>query len=582
MIKILKKLRILLNKRQKWAMFGLLIMMFVGAALETGSIAMVLAAVSVLLEPGGIEKNLILSKLYNTLGFTDVTAFTVFVMVALIIAFVLKNIFLFLQWKATYAFVYRNQFDTSERMLKSYLRKNYEYYLFADTAVIQRSITADVNNMFALILALITIASEGIIFVSLILALLLVDPYLCLIIAALLITTMLVIKMILKPVMIRAGKENSDFYAGLFKWISQIVQGIKEVKVTGSESYFAEEYAKCGRGYVGAVQKYSLYNNTPKLLIETVCITGMILYMIILVLTGQDIASKMPAFSAFAVAAVKLMPSANKINNQLNQIAYTEPFFMGVSDTLQDDIDNKNVDMSFAEGPVKELPIKKEIKMQDITYRYPQTEKYIFKDAELTIPVGKAIGIVGTTGAGKTTIVDILLGLLKPEKGEIFADGVNVQTNFRGWLNNIGYIPQMIYMLDDTIGNNISFGQKEPNIDRIWEVLKEAHLDEFVRSLPEGLDTKIGERGIRLSGGQRQRIGIARALYNDPEVLILDEATSALDNDTEKAIMESINALHGRKTLIIIAHRLETIKKCDAVYRVENGSIKEEKDSQND
>ncbi len=578
MIKILKKLRILLSRKQKFIMLGLLLMMIVGAVLETGSIALVLSVVSVLIEPEGIENNLFLSTIYNVLGFKDAKSFTIAVMVALILAFVLKNVYLFLEWKATYAFIYRNQFDTSERMLKSYLRKNYEYYLFADTAVIQRSITSDVNNMFALILALITITSEGIIFFFLITFLLLVDPIMCLIFAALLLTTMIVVKKILKPVMLRAGKENADHYAGLFKWISQIVQGIKDVKVSGSESYFVEEYKKCGRGYVNAVQKYSLYNNMPKLLIETVGMCGMILYLLLLVVSGQDIMAKFPAFSAFAVAAVKLMPSANKINNQLNQIAYTEPFFMGVSDTLQDDIDNRNTDMTFAEGPVTPVPVTKEIVMEDITYRYPRTEKLIFDKAGLKIPVGSAVGIVGTTGSGKTTIVDILLGLLKPEGGRILADGVDVGSNLRGWRSNIGYIPQMIYMLDDTIAGNVCFGAGNRDEKRIWEVLREAHLDEFVKSLPDGLETQIGERGIRISGGQRQRIGIARALYHDPEVLILDEATSALDNDTEAAIMESINALHGRKTLVIIAHRLETIRKCDEVYRVQAGKItKEEK-----
>ncbi|MCR5278490.1 MAG: ABC transporter ATP-binding protein/permease [Lachnospiraceae bacterium] len=578
MKKILKKLRMLLSRKQKWQMAGLVVMMLIGAVLETGSIALVLSTVSVLVEPEGIENNLFLHKTYAGFGFTDKQSFTVFIMVLLIFAFVLKSVFLFLEWKAMYAFVYRNQFETSERMLKSYLRKNYEYYLFADTAVIQRSITSDVNNMFALILALLTITSEIIVFVSLVLVLLLVDPLMCIVFAVLILSVMIFMKKVLKPVMIKAGKDNSDYYAGLFKWISQIVQGIKDVKVTGSESYFVEEYKKCGMGYVNAVQKYSLYNNTPKLVIETVGIAGMILYIIYLVINGADITAKLPAFSAFAVAAVKLMPSANKINNQLNQIAYTEPFFMGVSDTLQDDINNKNTDMSFAEGPVTELPIKKEIVMEHITYKYPETTKLIFDDAGITIPVGTAVGIVGTTGSGKTTIVDILLGLLKPEGGRILADGTDIRSNFRGWLNNVGYIPQMIYMLDDTIAGNVCFGSPVRDEARIWEVLKEAHLDEFVKGLPEGLETKIGERGIRISGGQRQRIGIARALYNDPEVLILDEATSALDNDTEAAIMESINALHGRKTLIIIAHRLETIKKCDVVYRVQDGKITKEKE----
>jgi len=271
----------------------------------------------------------------------------------------------------------------------------------------------------------------------------------------------------------------------------------------------------------------------------------------------------------------------NRINNQINSIAYFEPFFMGVSDNLQDEINGQNIDMSFATDEDEKLDVKESIEMKDITYAYPNTERLIFDHADLKIPVGASVGIVGTSGAGKSTVVDILLGLLEPSTGHIYADSVDVKEpgNYRKWLKNIGYIPQMIFMLDDTIRKNVAFGVPEDKIDenRLWEVLKEAQLDEFIKTLPEGLETGIGERGIRLSGGQRQRIGIARALYNDPEVLILDEATSALDNDTEAAIMESINRLHGRKTLIIIAHRLQTIEKCDIVYRVEDGRAKIER-----
>ena len=213
--------------------------------------------------------------------------------------------------------------------------------------------------------------------------------------------------------------------------------------------------------------------------------------------------------------------------------------------------------------------------MKNITYRYPNTDTLIFDDANVTFPVGRSIGIVGTSGAGKTTIIDICLGLLHPEKGVVLADGVDIQTNYRGWLRNIGYIPQTIFMLDGSIRKNVAFGVPDEDIDdeKVWNALREAQLDEHVRSLPDGLGTEIGERGIRLSGGQRQRIGIARALYEDPEVLVLDEATSALDGETEAAIMDSINRLHGRKTLIIIAHRLTTIAGCDMIFRVKDGKV---------
>ncbi|MDE5891474.1 MAG: ATP-binding cassette domain-containing protein, partial [Acetatifactor sp.] len=309
--------------------------------------------------------------------------------------------------------------------------------------------------------------------------------------------------------------------------------------------------------------------------IETMCVACRIGYVIYMLTNGVSSADMVTTLTAFAAAAIALLPCVNRINNQMNKIAFCEPFLMAVSDDLQEEISGENVDMSYATDTDEKLPVREKIDLKGIVYAYPGTEKRIFDHADLTIPVGRSVGIVGTSGAGKSTVVDILLGLLQVQEGQITADGVDVMPHYRAWLKNVGYIPQMIFMLDDTIRRNVCFGIPEDRIDedRLWEALREAQLDEFIKTLPEGLETSIGERGIRLSGGQRQRIGIARALYHDPEVLILDEATSALDNDTEAAIMESINRLHGRKTLIIIAHRLQTIEKCDLVYRVQDGRV---------
>ncbi len=577
---ILKKLNVLLDKKQKRTMVLLVIMMFIGAILEACSIAMILSVVSVVIDENAVQKYDIVARVYEMLHMQSIKQFALLMMAALILLFILKNVYLFWQMKFMYRFVYTNQFRTSERMMKNYLRKGYEFYLNADTAVIQRNITSDVNNMYALILSLLQLISEGIVFVFLLAVLLRSDWRMTAVIGALLVATLLIIKSVVKPIMNKAGKDNQDYYSGLFKWISQTVQGIKEVKIAGKERYFTDEYIKCGKGYVNAVQKYTLYNSIPRLLIETVCIAGMVSYMMFLVASGENLVDVMPILSAFGGAAVRLMPCANRINNQLTSIAFYQPFFMGVSDNLQDEISGRNTDMSFAAVAEEKLPVKKSIRLKDITYHYPNAEPLIFDHADMEIPVGAAVGIVGTSGAGKTTVVDILLGLLEIQGGGVYADDVNIKENYRSWLKNVGYIPQMIFMLDDTIRKNVAFGIPEEEIDeeRLWEVLKEAQLDEFIRTLPQGLDTSIGERGIRVSGGQRQRIGIARALYYDPEVLILDEATSALDNDTEAAIMDSINSLHGRKTLIIIAHRLQTIEKCDMIYRVENGKAILEKE----
>ena len=575
MIRILKKLRVLLDRKQKTAMVGLMFLMVIGAFLQTAGVGLLVQVVNVIVDPDALQNSAMVAWLYDALGCESYKTFSITVMTQLILVFVLKNVFLYIQQKLTYAFVYTNQFRTSERMMRNYLRRDYEFYLSADTAVVQRSITSDVNNMYALILSLLQLMSDGVVSVFVIAYCFATNGTMTILLAVVLAALMLIVKGILKPIMYKAGKDNQDYYSGLFKWISQTVQGIKEVKVGGREQFFVDEYRRCGKGYVDAVQKYTLYNNIPKLLMESICVAAMVGYMIFLVATGMPTDDMLSVLSTLAAAAFVLLPCVNRINYQLNSIAYFEPFFMGVSDNLQDEISGDKVDMTFAAGKAEKLPVKKCIELKNITYAYPGTEKLIFDHAGLTVPIGAAVGVVGTTGAGKSTIVDILLGLLKVREGEVCADGVDIRENYRGWLRNIGYIPQMIFMLDDTIRNNIAFGIDKDEIDedKVWEVLREAQLDDFVRSLPEGLDTGIGERGIRLSGGQRQRISIARALYHDPEVLVLDEATSALDNDTEKAIMDSINKLHGKKTLIIIAHRLQTIEKCDIVYRVENGKV---------
>ncbi len=583
MIKTVRKLYRILDPAQRAKTLLIVVMMLIGGVLETLGVALLVPVVTVVFDPGAIEKNTYhMGDLYRLLHMHSTTQFAIVMMVAIIAVFILKNLYLYLQTRVQLKFIYTNQFETSRRMMIGFMRRPYEYYLGADTSIIQRNITSDINNVFALLLTLLQLLSEMIVFVCLVATLLYFDARLSLTIGSLLVAVLLIVKTIIKPVMIRAGKDNQDYYSGLYKWIQESVMAIKEIKIAAKEDYFIEEYARCGNGYVNAVQKYNLYNATPRLLIETVCITGLIGYLLFMVLTGAEVSQILGVMSAFVAAAMRLLPSANRINNYLTNVAYFQPFLDNVSENLQADIHDENVSYEVKEreaADAAKLPVRRSIRMENISFRYPGTETYIFRDASLTVPVGRSIGIVGTSGAGKTTIVDIMLGLLHAESGTVLADDCDVRTNYRGWLKNIGYIPQTIFMLDSTIRKNVAFGVRDDEIDeeKVWKALEEAQLADHVRSLPEGLDTAIGERGIRLSGGQRQRIGIARALYEDPEVLVLDEATSALDNETEEAIMDSINRLHGKKTLIIIAHRLQTIEKCDMVYRVQDGKITRER-----
>ncbi|MBF1001676.1 MAG: ABC transporter ATP-binding protein [Lachnospiraceae bacterium] len=574
MRKIFQKMMVLLDARQKRQMVGIVILMLIGGVLESVGISLIAPVMEIVLQPEAVDQKPYLHFLYTFFHLHSTEQLAGLIMIALVLVFVIKNIFLYFMNVVQLRFVYTNQFATSRRMMINFMKRPYEYYLNADTSVIQRNITSDVNNMYGLILSVLQLTSEVIVFVCLVVILLSQDAQMTIFIAGLLIVVLMIIKYVIKPVMQRAGRENQDYYSGLYKWIEESVTGIKEIKIAGRENYFINGYADCGAGYVNAVQKYNLYNSTPRLLIETVAIAGMIGYMLFLMQTGVSIRQVAPSLSVLALAAARLLPSANRINTYTTSIAYFEPFFMNVSDHLQAEIHDE--DMTYDEHvyrrreTVEKLPLHREISLENISYKYPNTDVYILKEANLKIPVGKSVGIVGTSGAGKTTIVDVLLGLLAPAEGRILADGVEVRAHYKEWLKNIGYIPQTIFMLDSTIRKNVAFGVPDDEIEeeRVWAALKEAQLDTYIRSLPDGLDTSIGERGIRLSGGQRQRIGIARALYEDPEVMVLDEATSALDGETEAAIMESINRLHGKKTLVIIAHRLTTIEKCDLVYRV--------------
>ena len=581
MKKIFRKLMVLLDKKQKHKMVLLVFLMLIGAVLETLGVSMILPVMSVVMEENAVQKHAYLQVICDLfhIAYDDTRTLMILVMVGLIVIFAVKNVFLFFQQKVQLKFVYTNQFATSRRMMINFMERPYEYYLNADTSVIQRSITSDVNNMYGLILSLLQLVSEGIVFVCLIAVSLVSDVMMSITVALLLVVVLAIIKWVLKPIMRKAGEENQDYYSGLYKWIDQSVMGIKEIKIANKENYFINEYAKCGEGYVNAVQRYNLYNATPRLLIETVALAGMIFYMMIQLLSGVQVTAILPQLTLLALVAMRLIPCANRINNHLTSISYFEPFFMGVSDNLQEEIRDESIDYNAAsyqkKVEIQKLEIRHNIQLKDIVYKYPNTETLIFDRANMEIPIGKSVGIVGTSGAGKTTIVDILLGLLQIQSGEILADGVEVREHYQSFLKDIGYIPQTIFMIDSTIRKNVAFGVADEDIDdaKVWRALQEAQLDEFVRGLPDGLDTSIGERGIRISGGQRQRIGIARALFEDPEVLVLDEATSALDNETEAAIMESINMLHGKKTLIIIAHRLQTIEKCDMVYRVEKGQV---------
>ncbi|MGN0330394.1 MAG: ABC transporter ATP-binding protein [Kineothrix sp.] len=580
-MKLMKRVIRILTDRQRRMLVLLLFMMLVGAGLETMGTSMLIPFITVAMEPGSIYDNKYLNYFYDLFGLTDTNGFLILLAIALSLIFVVKNVYLYFLYYAQYRFIYNGQFHTSRNLFKDYVRRPYEFYLDASTPVVMRHIMSDVNGSYNLLLTFLQLFTELFIFAALLALALVISPVMTLVMCLVLGGILLANKKLLGPVLRRFGHEVQVNSALTTKWIMQAVNGMKETKVLNKERYFVEQYEKSADRLNTIQKKQNSMQNIPRLLIETVCMCGILLIVAVFLAQGNNITDMLKQVGMLAAVAIKLMPSANKLSTYINNIAYYEPSLSAVEDIIirSHEKDGEAEALFSREERIEPVSFTKEVKLEGITYRYPNTETDILKNAEVSIPIGGSVGFIGPSGAGKSTTVDILLGLLHPQKGRVTVDGVDIKTNLPGWYAKIGYVPQMIFMLDDTIRNNVAYGVEEKEIDeaQVWYALKEAQMDEFVRGLPAGLDTSIGERGVRISGGQRQRLGIARALYTSPEIMIFDEATSALDNDTEAAIMEAIERLHGKKTLVIIAHRLTTIEKCDAVYRVEGQTFHREK-----
>ena len=580
MIENISKLRHILSKAQKRRVCGLGVMILISGLLETIGISAILPLVQAVIDRDGMLENQTVQAVCGWLGFTlteeNFNNFILLLLGLVIGIIVVKNLFLLLVTYVQARFVNSNQFRTVSYMLEEYLNRPYEFYLNADIPTVFRLVDSDVPKVFTILMEYIQLASEAVVAVFICVFLLVVDWKMTLILGGILgVMTLLIIK-VMKPKLNAMGLKSQKVQSRMGKWRLQSIYGIKDVKILHREAFFARNFRKYSQIAGEVTSKYNVLNNIPRLLIETICMGGILGYLGVYILMDQDLTAMVTQIAAFGYAATRLIPSVNRLNGHMTNIAFFQPSL---------DYVYENVDFSdytkYGEYQNKDdanadpIPVKDEIRLDHITYAYPNSTKLVLDDAEMRIPIGKSVGVMGPSGAGKTTAIDILMGLLKVQKGTISCGGKNIFDNYPSWLSHIGYIPQSIFLTDDSLRENIAFGVEPDQIDddRVWEVLAEAQMKDFVEQMPEQLNTSVGDRGVRLSGGQRQRIGIARALYHNPEILVFDEATSALDNDTETAIMEAIDSFHGRKTLIIIAHRLRTIENCDIIYNVDQGKI---------
>ena len=578
---VLKKINFILSKKQKLELAWMIVLITIGSALELAGVSAVLPVMNSILSPDVLLSNKHCAHIYKMFKMTSSKQFVLFLIGVLIVVYIVKNAYLIFMYNRQYKFVYTNLHKLSDQMMDCYLHQTYLFHVSKTSSELLRNINVDAANFYGVIQSCIQLATELMVCFVLVVYLLIQDKTITFAILGLMAILIFGFMKIYKKSLMKLGQRSRHYYVAVNKWIQQGFGGIKEIKVLNKEDFFYDQFDKAYEGHADTEYKYHTLMSVPKPVIEVICICGMLGVVAIKMSMGTDLTYFIPIMSIFVVAAFRMMPSFNRITEYMGNIMYQKASVDAVYNDLKE-IEKLN-EHHEAKGSVESIPFKKAIRIEDVSFSYPNNDKIVLNHLNLDIKKNTSVAFIGQSGAGKTTLADIILGILEPIEGHVYLDDKDVFKNLDSWHSKIGYIPQNIYLLDDTIARNITFGiaDKDINRDRLEYAVKRAQLKDMIDELKDGLDTEIGEGGIRLSGGQRQRIGIARALYNEPEILILDEATSALDNDTEKAVMEAIDSLHGEMTLIIIAHRLSTIKNCDYIYEVKDGKAVNEENSTN-
>lgn len=571
---MLKKVNYIFDKRQKRNLLILFIAIFIGGGMELLGVSLIMPLVTTIMEPGILETNQKVRVLCEFLNITDQKTFVLMMLIILIIVYIVKNIYLIIMYSLQYKFTYNNQRRLAIRLMTCYMKQDYLFHLSKNTSELLRNVTVDIEQFFAMILNSIQLLSELFTCIFLIFYLITIDLLTTCGVALIIGMFTMCFYIWFRKSMVILGERYREENAKRIKWIHQSFEGIKEIKVMNRESYFLERFDNCYQRFSIIQRRQSLMQIIPKPILESISICGLLIMIAFQVVMGEDMEQFVSVLSVFAIAAFRMLPAFNRITAYLGAIMFTKASVNAVYDDIREV--EKLQEMKKIELDIHpEIQLKAAISIENMCFSYPNMKNNVLDNVNLEIPAYKSVSLIGPSGAGKTTLADVILGLLRPQKGNITVDGKDVYEYLYSWHQVLGYIPQVIYLIDDTIRNNVTFGLPENEIDeeQVWKALKEAQLDEFVRSLEDGLDTIVGERGVRLSGGQRQRIGIARALYHDPQILVLDEATSALDNETETAVMEAVESLQGSRTMIIIAHRLTTIQNCDFVYEVNSGKV---------
>lgn len=562
--------RLLLLSEQKQVLL-LLCLMFVAMIFETMGLGLVIPAMTMMTQIDVIQHNPTLQPFLQFLNFPTQTQLIIGAMLGLVVIYSIKTGFLFFMTRKQNRFVYNLRASLSHRLFMGYMHQPWTFHLQRNSAQLILNVTNEVTLFVESVLqAGMVVLTEGFVLVGIAVLLTVIEPVGALISVGVLGGAVVLSQYMMRHRILRWGQAR-QYHEGLrLQYLQQGLGGSKDAKLLGRELYFINQYDEHNRKSADVGQKQRILQDLPRLWLELIAITGLAVLVLVMLAQGKSAEALVPTLGLFAAAAFRLMPSLNRVLGAVQNIRYGLP----IVNRLYDEICLFDDDVVLIKAQ-DIFSFKQNLVLENVIHSYADASQLILNNISFIVQRGSSVGLIGPSGAGKSTLIDTILGLLTPTSGKIKVDGVDIQSNLRGWQDQIGYVPQHIFLTDDTIRRNIAFGLPDDLIDdlAIERAIQAAQLKEFIESLPQQLDTIVGERGVRLSGGQRQRIGIARALYHDPEVLVLDEATSSLDVTTEQEVMNAVNALHGQKTLIIVAHRLSTVAKCDYKYEIQKGSI---------
>lgn len=577
-MKAIRQLWYILSPRERTEGAFLLCAMIFGAFVEAVSIAIVIPFIAVLRDPGVLSKVPHLQSFMSEHNITGPKNIFLIIGPILVALFAIKTGYLVYLYRWLFRYAMNNEARLARHLLSGYLSAPYALHLQRNSVELIGVTTRAVEDFSGgFLLNLLTVIAEVFVLVGVTGLLMIVEPFATLGAVVVLAVPTAIVYRSTRHRLALSGRIAQQSWSMMVQWAEQSFRSVKETMITGRRAFFVDQHSYYARRFTGSLGSLSFLSTFPRLIIDTLAISAVMAIAIILVTRGQDLQSILLLLGMFTLAAVRLIPSTSRISSSLAQVRYR---YASTEVIYREQLTLEKLSSGLAPGTGEEqipsVPFRRALVIEQLSYWYPETRRPAVDNVSLEIPQGHWVALIGPTGAGKTTLADLILGLLVPSSGRILVDGRNLHDNIAGWQRTVGYVPQTVYLIDDSIRRNVAFGVPEREIDdeRVWKALRAAQIDHLVRALPAELNATVGEQGDRLSGGERQRLGIARALYHDPEVLVIDEATANLDPVTEAAIVELIGSLRGKKTIIVITHRLAFVRNCDQIYMLTQGRLR--------